>query len=68
MINFLKYVVAFFVLILMIIGSFLAGLGLCAAGLHFPIIHIIIASLALVAVVLLFWMTLVQFKKFLFGK
>jgi len=66
--NFLKYVVAFVVLILMIIGSFLAGLGLCEAGLHFPIIHIIVGSLALVVAVLIFWMMLVQFKKFLFDK
>ena len=68
MINFLKYVAAFVVLVLFFTGVFLLGLGLCEAGLHFPIIHIIVASLALVVAVLIFWMMLVQFKKFLFGK
>ena len=65
MINFLKYVAAFFVLVFLLTGWFLVILGLCEAVLHFPTI---IVSLASVVAILIFGMMLIQFKKILFGK
>ena len=68
MTNFLKYVVAFFILVLGTIGIYILFIGLMELRLQFPIIKIIWVVILSIFGIGLICGSVIKVKKVLFGK
>ena len=68
MTNFLKYVVAFFILVLSTIGIYILFIGLMELRLQFPIIKIIWVVILSIFGIGLICGSVIKVKKVLFGK